>query len=159
MRIFSALLLLLCLSKSTIGVDEANLQGAWLLDSVKWTDAPPDINPNLQSGPASVLYFGQDLTFALIDCIVNRVSGDYEVISHGEPQNVYRGKWEIKGNDIAVEYRLVSRTVKVNGERLPGPVRHATIRIFRKVLHLNGNTFQRSVLLDKSAAEIAGDFH
>jgi hypothetical protein len=43
---------------------EAPLAGAWLLDGVKWTNAPRDIDPQLQSGGAGVLYFRKDHSFA-----------------------------------------------------------------------------------------------
>lgn len=150
----NALLLLLCLPALAGGTDDGRVQGAWLLNSVKWTNAPADINPHLQSGPAEILYFRQDRTFALIYCVVNRVPKQYEIISHGDPQDVYLGKWEAEGDNIAVEYRLVSRTVKIKGEALPGPIQHATIKASDRVLHLERKTFHRTVGLDKSAAEV-----
>ncbi|HLZ12103.1 MAG TPA: hypothetical protein VKP58_05900 [Candidatus Acidoferrum sp.] len=150
------LLLLLCLPVLAAATDEGRVRGAWLLNSVKWTNAPADINPHLQSGPAEILYFRQDHTFALIYCVVNRVPKQYEAISHGDPQDVYLGKWEAQGDDIVVEYRLADRTVKIKGEALPGPIQHATIKTSRGILHLEKGSFHRSADLDKDAAEVVG---
>ena len=156
MKTLTALLLLVCLPALATGIDEGQVQGAWLLNSVKWTNAPADINPHLQSGAAAILYFKQDHTFALIYCVVNRVPKEYEVISHGEPQNIYLGKWAAAGDNIAVEYRLVDRTVKIKGEALPGPIQHATIKASRGILHLEKSGFHRAAGLDKDAAEVVG---
>lgn len=154
MKTLTALLLLAFLPAFVAGLDEGHVQGAWLQDGVKWTKAPPDINPHLQTGEAEILYFGKDQTFAIIHCVVNRVPKEYETISHGDGQVVYRGKWEAAGDSIAVEYRLVSRTVKIKGEALPGPIQHATIKTSDRVLHLEKKTFHRTVGLDRSAAEV-----
>jgi len=156
MKTLTALLLLVCLPALVTGIEEGQVQGAWLLNSVKWANAPADINPHLQSGAAAILYFKQDHTFALIYCVVNRVPKEYEVISHGEPQNIYLGKWEASGDNIAVEYRLVSRTVKIKGEVLPGPIQRATIKASRGTLHLEKGSFHRAADLDKDAAEVVG---
>lgn len=156
MKTLTPLLLLLCLPALATGIDESQVEGAWLLNSVKWTNAPADINPHLESAPAAVLYFKQNHTFALIYCVVNRVPKQYEVISHGDPQDVYLGKWKAKGEDIAVEYRLMSRTAKLKEEALPGPMQRATIRASRGILHLERNSFHRSADLDKDAAEVIG---
>jgi len=154
MKTLTALLLLVCLPVLAAGLDEGHVQGAWLQDGVKWSKAPPDINAHLQTGEAEILYFGKDQAFTIIYCVVNRVPKEYETISHGDGQVIYRGKWEAQGDDIAVEYRLVSRTVKIKGEALPGPIQHATIKASDRVLHLERKTFHRTVGLDKSAAEV-----
>jgi hypothetical protein len=156
MKTLTALLLLFCLPVLAAGLDEGHIQGAWLQDGVKWTKAPPDINPHLQTGEAEILYFGNDQTFAIIYCVVNRVPKEYETISHGDGQVVYQGKWEAKGDDIAVEYRLVTRTVKIKGEALPGPIQHATVKASRGLLHLEKRSFHRAAGLDKGAAEVVG---
>jgi hypothetical protein len=154
MKTLTALLLLVCLPMLVAGLDQDHVQGAWLQDGVKWTKAPAGINPRLKLGEAEILYFDKDQTFVIIYCIVNRVPNEYETISHGDGQVVYRGKWEAQGDDIAVEYRLVDRTVKIKGEALPGPIQHATIKTSDRVLRLERKTFHRTVGLDKSAAEV-----
>ena len=156
MRTLTVLLLVVCLPILVAGLDQDHVQGAWLKDGVKWINAPAGINPRLKLGDAEILYFGKDQTFAIIYCVVNRVPNEYETSSHGDGQVVYRGKWEVKGDDIAIEYRLVSRTVKIKGEALPGPIQHTTIRASRGVLHLEKSTFHRAAGLDKDAAEVVG---
>jgi hypothetical protein len=160
------LMVLIFLPSLAVRSDTIFSDGAWLQDGVKWVNAPRAINPHLQSGSATVLYFDKDQTFALIYCTVGREPKKYVTISHGDPQNVFLGKWEIKGENILVEYRLVSRTIHIiPKEELPGPIQHATMTIshgnltfdgktFRPTPGLNESTFRRTPELDKSAAEV-----
>jgi hypothetical protein len=160
------LLVLIFLPSLAVRSDTNFLDGAWLQDDVKWVNAPPDINPQLQSGSAAVLYFGKDQTFALIYCTVGREPKKYMTISHGDPQNLFLGKWETRGENILVEYRLVSRTIHtIPKEELPGPIQHATMKVshnilsfdrktFRPTPGLNERIFHRTPELDKSAAEV-----
>jgi hypothetical protein len=166
MKKMSLLMALIFLPSLAVTSDTSFSDGAWLQDGVKWVNAPRDINPHLQSGSAAVLYFGKDQTFALIYCTVGREPNKYITISHGDPQNVFLGKWEIKGENILIEYRLVSRTIlKIPKEELPGPIQHATMKVsnnilsfdrktFRPTPGLNERTFHRTPELDKSAAEV-----
>ena len=151
LRIF---LLLLFLPLFAAGLEESHVQGAWLQDGVRWTKAPADVNPHLQTGQAEILYFGIDHKFAAIYCTIYRVPGQYDAISHGDARGVYLGKWEIQGDEIAVEYRLVDRTVKLKGEQLPGPLQRGTIKASRGLLRLEKNSFRRESGLDKDAAEV-----
>lgn len=128
--------------------------GAWLQDGIRWRNAPKDINPRLQWGEASVLYFGEDHKFALISCIVIRVPNEYTTISHGDPRGVFLGTWEVDADRIDVRYRLVDRTIRVIGEKLPGPFEKATIKSSGGVLVFQGKTFRRATGLDQSVAEV-----
>ena len=94
--------------------------GAWLPVNVKWQHAPPEINPKLETGSATVLYFDQQGHFAIIGCVINREPGRYTTVSAGDGQVVSLGEWDshLPGH---VKYRLVSRTVERVGETLPGP--------------------------------------
>jgi len=142
--------------------DDSFPNGAWLQDGVRWINAPRTINPHLQGGSAAVLYFGKDQTFALIYCTVGREPKKYITISHGDPLNVFLGKWEIKGDNISLEYRLVFRTIRVIPEELPGPVQQATMKASHNILNfdmktfnptpgLNETTFRRTPGLDAGA--------
>jgi hypothetical protein len=93
--------------------------GAWLPVHVKWEHAPPSINPKLETGATTVLYFDEHGRFAVIECVVNREPGRYTTVSHGDGQVVSLGEWDghLPGQ---VKYRLVSRTVPLKGEMLPG---------------------------------------
>jgi hypothetical protein len=87
---------------------------------VKWKHAPPSVNPKLETGSTTILYFGENGRFASIGCVVNRIPGQYTAVSAGDGQVVSLGKWDghLPG---AVRHRLVSRTVALIGEELPGP--------------------------------------
>jgi hypothetical protein len=154
MRILTAGVFFVCLPALAAGLAQEQVHGAWLQDGVKWTKAPPDINPQLQTGEAEILYFDKDQTFAVVHCVVNRVPKQYQTISHGDGEVVYRGRWTGVGDTIAVDYRLVSRTVAIKGEELPGPIQHATIRESGGTLSFDRKAFRRTPTLDKSVTEI-----
>jgi len=154
MIIVKAFLLLFCLPGLTASLDEAHVHGAWLQDGLKWTGAPQEVNQHLQTGAATVIHFGENHTFALIHCWVYREPGRYASISHGDGRSVYVGKWESKGDDIVVEYRLVDRTIRIKGETLPGPVEQATVKDAAGFLSFKGQKFRRTAELDQSADEV-----
>ena len=79
--------------------------------NVKWEHAPPDINPKLETGSATVLYLDGQGHFAIVGCVINREPGRYTTVSVGDGQVVSYGKWDgrLPGH---VKYRLISRTVE-----------------------------------------------
>ena len=129
-------------------------QGAWLRDGSKWESAPRDINPQLQSAEAAILYFGKDHKFALIYCTVGRAPKQYMVISNGDPRNVYEGEWKTEDKSISVTYRLVEATILRSDQKLPGPIRHGIIELSNgTVVIFKKETYRRVAALDRSAAE------
>jgi hypothetical protein len=134
--------------------EDALLDGAWMQRRIKWASAPPDINPRLQTGEASVLYFKRDRTFSLVYCTINRVESEYLTISHGDGQVIYQGEWTQDHANVTVTYRLVHRTVAIIGENLPGPVNRGQILRSGPCLLFKGQTYCRSAALDRSVAEV-----
>jgi hypothetical protein len=154
MKTIITLVLFAFLPTLALGLNERQVQGAWMEDGTRWIKAPPDVNSHLETSEAEILYFGQDHTFVIIHCFVNRVPNQYETISHGDGQVVYRGRWNATGDNIDVEYRLVSRTAQIKGETLPGPIQRATIKTPHKILTFERKNFHRTPGLDKSAVEV-----
>jgi hypothetical protein len=128
-------------------------QGAWLQDGIKWSKAPKEINPKLSSGRAAIAYFGRDHKFSLIYATVNRVQREYEIICNGCGQVVYLGSWELAEKTIKVKYRLVSRTVQIIGEQLPGPVQEDSAKIEGDAVVFLGHSFHRSTALEANVKE------
>src|SRR5436190_3280814 len=149
-----AVLMFGAIYSSSEQVEKVALAGAWLQSDVKWTNAPAEINARLQSGEATVLYFRPDHSFALINCVVNRVPIEYMTISHGDGQVVYLGRWAAAGDQITVTYRLVSRTVEIKSEKVPGPFKRGTIKTSHAVLNMSARRYHRSKAVDESAAEV-----
>jgi hypothetical protein len=148
MRKLAVFLIVLCsITTATLGQPIQGPQGAWLQDGLKWSKAPKKINPKLSSARGAVLYFGSDHNFTLIYTTINRVPGEYEVICGGCGQVVYSGSWELGKQTIKVKYRLVSRTVDVPGEQLPGPVKEDTAKIEDDAVLFLGYSFHRSTAL------------
>ncbi len=134
--------------------DKEAPRGAWLQDGLKWTQAPPDINPHLRSAQAAILFFGEDHKFAIIYCTVGRETKKYMTISNGDPRGVYRGEWTANQSSISVTYRLEEATILQKGQTLPGPMQRATVKISQgSVMTFEAKTFRRAVALDKSASE------
>jgi len=134
-----ALLLILSLSAPAQGVDTA---GAWLPLHMKWEHAPKSVDPNLTTGVAKVLYFGEHGRFAIVACLINRANGKH-VISNGDGQVIFMGEWDghLPGH---VKYRLISRTVEIRGETLPGRLQEATMESNSKgYLLFQGNLYRR----------------
>jgi hypothetical protein len=148
-------LLFFFLSQSTVGIapSESALEGAWLDTASKWINAPNGVAPKEQFSQTAVLYFGKDHKFAFIYCTVIRVPKKYTNISNGDPREVYRGEWSVNDDKVSLTYHLVERTVPIQGQTLPGPIQHATIRVPQDAtLSFDRKQFRREVALDGNAS-------
>jgi hypothetical protein len=128
--------------------------GAWLPVNVKWEHAPPSINPKLETGATTVLYFDEHGRFAVIECVVNRERGRYTKVSNGDPQVVSVGEWDghLPGQ---VKYRVVSRTIPLKGEVLPGPWKEEKLTSTPKgYLQFEGKVYHPVEGLESSVREL-----
>jgi hypothetical protein len=148
------LLLVLLLSSCGAIAQSVKTAGAWLPLNVKWEHAPPDINPKLETGSATVLYFDEQGHFAIVGCVINREPGRYTTVSAGDGQVVSYGMWDgsLPGH---VKYRLISRTVKRVGEMLPGPWQEEKLASTPKgYLLFKGELYRRVKDLGPSVQEV-----
>jgi len=128
--------------------------GAWMPVEMKWEHAPPEVNARLETAQARVLYFGDGGNIALIECVVNREQGRYTTISRGDGQVVFTGEWDghLPGE---VKYRLVSRTVALEGEKLPGPWQQGKLKAADKgQLMFDGKLYRQVNALSQSSLEL-----
>ncbi len=123
------------------------ISGAWCESNVKWTKPPSELHLDERSAQAGLLYFGPNNQFALIYGTVIQ-GANWETLSHGDGRVVYLGTWTLDGTVLRIEYRLVSRTVLKEGERLPGPILKKTIQSKGGILLLDRTRFQREKRLD-----------
>jgi hypothetical protein len=152
MKRFTLLCLLLSQSSLAVASTESALEGAWLEADSKWINGPKGIAPHEQTSQTAVLYFGRDHKFALIYCTVIRIPKKYMNVSNGDARGVYRGEWSIDDDTVSLTYQLVEQTVVIQGQRLPGPIQHASIKISTgPTLSLKRKQFRREVALDDSA--------
>jgi hypothetical protein len=152
MKTFAFLFLLLSQSSLAVAPNQTALEGAWLQVDSKWINAPKEVAPHEQWSQTAVIYFGKDHKLALIYCTVYQVPKKYMTISNGDPRGVYTGEWSIQDDTVALTYQLVERTIVLQGQKLPGPVQHANIKISSgPTLAFSGNQFRREVALDESA--------
>jgi len=112
-------MILLLLWTGGVFAQTTPIAGAWLPVHVKWEHAPPSINPKLETVATTVLYSDEHGRFAVVGCVVKRELGRYTTVSQGDGQVISSGEWDghLPGQ---VKYRLVSRTVLLKGEILPG---------------------------------------
>ncbi len=137
------LLLVLLLWNCGAMAQSVKTVGAWLPVNLKWEHAPPEINPKLETGSATVLYFDQQGHFAVVGCVINREPGRYTTVSAGDGQVVSYGMWDghLPGH---VRYRLISRTVERIGETLPGPWQEEKLASSRNgYLRFKGELYRR----------------
>ena len=153
MKIFAFLFLLLSQFSLAVAVNQTELEGAWLEVGSKWINAPKEIVPREQWSQTAVIYFGKDHKFALINCTVLRVPKKYINISDGDPRGVYTGEWSVHDETLEVTYQLVERTIALEGQKLPGPVQHANIRMSSgPTLGFGEKQFRKEAALDESAS-------
>ena len=148
------LLLVLLLWSCGAIAQSVKTAGAWLPVNVKWEHAPPEINPKLETGSATVLYFDQQGHFAIVGCVINREPGRYTTVSAGDGQVVSSGEWDghLPGH---VKYRLISRTVERVGETLPGPWQEEKLASTPKgYLRFKGELYRRVEDLAPSVREV-----
>lgn len=130
----------------------------WVTQNIQWKKAPSEHHPKLSYGVATVLYFGPDGKFGMIDCVLNK-EGRSLTVSAGDGINVYSGEWSEQNGLLTVSYRAVSKTVTAVGETLPGPIQTATVTLDvggnqkakrRAMLRLNfkGSTYIPTAQLD-----------
>jgi hypothetical protein len=152
-KLFALLFLIFSQSSIATAPNERTLEGAWLKANSKWINAPKDVAPHEQTSQTAVLYFGRDHKFTLVYCTVIRASKAHMNISDGDPTGVYRGEWSIHNDTLSLSYQLVEQTIVLQGQKLPGPIQHANIKISTgPILNFDRKQFRREPALDASAS-------
>lgn len=151
----------LCISLCLLGGVSLRAQvapptGAWRQTNVKWKKPPAELKLKQRYAEAAILYFSSDHKFVLLYGTV--IQGPTsEGVSHGDGCVAYLGAWNLTGNSLHVEYRLVSRTVAQEGETLPGPVQSEDLRVRGSTLLFQKGRFRRDGKLDDEFKAIIQD--
>jgi len=133
----------------------SNPSGAWRQQSIAWGDAPPELEEDERQGQAAILYFGPDHQFALIYAsVIQMPSKCIEHVSVGDGQVVYLGKWKLDSGGVSVNYQLVSRTIQIKGEHIPGAFVTGLIRFKNSTLSFQNETFERDRMLDEDVRTV-----
>lgn len=130
--------------------------GAWRQTNVTWTKPPAELGLKERDAESKILYFSPDHKFVVLYALVMQRPG-HEEISHGDGCVAYLGTWTASGGSVHVEYRLVSKTIRMRGEALPGPVRSGDIRVRGSGLYFGKDRFVRDRRLDGSLKAIVHD--
>jgi hypothetical protein len=148
----------LCLlGSASLTAQDAAPTGAWLQSNVTWKKPPAELQSKQRYAEAAVLYFSPDQRFVLLHGTV--IQGPTSLgVSRGDGRVVYLGTWKLVGNSLHVEYRLVSRTVAMEGETLPGPVESEVVRVKGNTLLFQKDRFGRAKELnDEFKAILQGE--
>jgi hypothetical protein len=130
-----------------------SMSGAWREARVKWTKPPAELHLNERQGEAGILYFASDHRFMLL--YANVIQGPKaETVSHGDGQVVFLGTWQMEGGTLRANFRLVSRTVSIEGEALPGPIQKETVSLAGTALMFRRKRFLRDTGLDDELSMI-----
>jgi len=128
-------------------------QGAWRQSDVKWNKPPAELHREERYAEAALLYFGPNHEFSLVYATVIQEPKS-EGVSKGDGQIVYLGTWKSDGAKLRVEFRLVSRTVRKEGEVIPGPLEQAEISVQNDSLLFQKMRFTRDKQLDNDLLTI-----
>jgi hypothetical protein len=111
---------------------------------------------NERLAEVGLLYFSPNNQFALVyGTVIQRATS--ETLSQGDGRVIYLGTWKFDGSAVRVEYRLVSRTVPEEGEKLPGPVEEKTLRWRGGILLFDKTMFKRDKRLDDQLLSVLQD--
>lgn len=121
--------------------------GSWRQTDVTWKKPPAELRSKERYAEARILHFGPDQRFVLLGGTVIKTPTS-EAISGGDGRVVYLGTWKLTGDTLHVEFHLVSRTVAIVGETLPGPVQSEDIRVTGRTLLFQNVRFARDEKLD-----------
>jgi len=148
------LYLLVCVLSSASYCQSQEVLGAWLENPIKWTKPPAELRLKQRLGEAAILYFGPAHVFAMVYGTV--IQGPQsEGLSHGDGRVVYLGTWSRNGTMLNLKFRLVSRTVRKEGETLPGPVEAEQAVLGKASLTFEKKRFQRDPRLDRDLEDVA----
>jgi uncharacterized protein YuzE len=148
------ILFLFVLTWPTAGQITKTTTGTWLAVDIKWEHAPPAVNAKLEFAESTVLEFDENGRVAVIECVVNRERGRYITVSQGDGHVVAIGEWngKVPGR---IKYRIVDRTIAVDGEKLPGAWRQGELNSVNGVyLVFEGARFRRIDGLRQSVLEL-----
>lgn len=122
--------------------------GSWLETGVRWQKPPAELSYlHEQFAEAGILFFAANHRFLLVYGTVLRQPNN-ETLSQGDGRVVYIGTWKTDGSRLRVEYQLVERTVRREGEQIPGPMLTASLQTSSGHLILEGKRFERDARLD-----------
>jgi len=127
--------------------------GAWLETHLKWNHPSSSINPQLEASQATILYFGEDHSFAKLMCVVVRVSGEPAAIKDDDGIVLWRGQWSADRKGIAVTHEfVVPRPEHWPEGPVMGPaIEHTIIRRSHDQLSFAEMKFERASELDDDA--------
>lgn len=147
---------LFCLLSAPLQSQEPSVLGAWRQSGLKWKKPPAELQLKQRYAESAILYFGRNHEFAVMYATV--IQGPHaEGVSRGDGRVVYLGTWNADGIVLRVEYQLVSRTVLVENETLPGSMQIGEIQVKKGALLFKKMLFHRDRQLDDELRDIAQD--
>ena len=122
--------------------------GAWLESQLQWNSPPAELGYlHEHYAEAGILFFAPDHQFLLVYGTVLR-QPNRDALSHGDGRVVYSGTWKADQTGLHAEYRIVERTVRREGEQIPGPMLSRDIQMIGGSLVFEKRRFDKDARLD-----------
>jgi hypothetical protein len=121
-----------------------SIEGFWIPMHLTWTKAPANVDRNLATTYARVLYFGADGSLGVMDCTINR-ENNVLTISNGDARIVFAGKWKTARGKYDLLFSRKDQTI----DRIPpdkNPEQRQSARFNREALVLGSKTYEHAVL-------------
>jgi hypothetical protein len=129
MRVFRTCLILAMAARCAVAAPHSNVDCGESLTATFWTslDSEWERPPAFLKGndalyaPVHLVRFADDGSFTMLACTVQSYQGKLRIMA-GDGQAVFEGTWRvIDGNEIQVDYSLISATVKRLNVDYPTP--------------------------------------
>ncbi len=124
-------------------IDESPLtSGVWMHLDSKWEKAPPEAEVDESTAYVRLVRFLPNGEFSWMACIVRRV-GHHTLISVGDGQVIFIGRWRTTSEGIAVQYVKVYEMVRpIDGSDPPfGKVSESIVHVAGKELTFDGRKY------------------
>jgi hypothetical protein len=107
---------------SNVECAEALTATFWISLDSEWEKAPAFVEGNnARYAPVHLVRFTDDGSFTMLACTLRSYRGKLRIMA-GDGQAVFEGTWrKIDGNEIQVDYSLITATVKRSGVEYPTP--------------------------------------
>jgi len=131
------------------------MMGVWVHLSSQWEAGPPDERSREEWAYARILEISQNGELSILDCVLRRRGRGSGLISPGDGQKVYFGRWSSDHGRFTIVYQLAYESLPpVGGGHYPGPEQADTLQVLSATRLSGGNgVFER--VLSPTHADLA----
>lgn len=125
------------------------LDKVWMHIDGPWEAPPPEVGLQTRTASVTLLRALSNGEFSLMRCLLIEQPDKTFVISRGDGQMVFLGRWKERGTEIEVRFRLLyANVLPVDGPRPPGPEVNGLLSFFGNALEFDGKKFDLAEKLE-----------